>query len=167
METYIRPIAHSSDEITMGQLYWHYQVPECNAVSATANMNGFTPLNAIKMHFGWDQDVVVRAAKACNKKGEVCIVDLSPKLLLVPATKGQGDAPFLISDLIAAVRAAQLRNLHFTHFGFIQGHMPRGELSSVFRYLFSQTATEWLSRLVIDVDSRIETEFYELFANAQ
>lgn len=166
MQTYIRPITHTHDEITMGQAYWHYEVPTCDVISATANMAGFTPLNAIKMHFGWDNDNLIRAAAACNRKGEVCIVDLTPKLFLVPATKGQGDAPFLIGDVIAATRAAQVRSLHFTHFGFIQSQLPRAEVIAVLKCLFSEKTSQWLSKLVIDIDSRIESEFYGILAGA-
>ncbi len=168
METHIRPIAHTPDEISMGHASWHYPVPSCDAISATANCNGFTPLTAIERRYGWDRESLSRAVTACNNKGEVCILDLSPKLFLVPATKGYGNAPFLINDLIAAIRAAQVRNLHFTHFGFIQGHLPRAEVSAVLNGLFSDANVRQLNRLVIDIDARarVQSDFYALLSSA-
>lgn len=162
MDVYFRSIQHAADEISMGQVYWFQPNPECDAISATANTDGFTPLLAIGRHFNWDRDVVTKAALACNMKGEVCVAPFIPTLFLVPATKGHGDSRFLISDLIAATRAANVKALHFTHFGFIQNRIPQSEIVSVLNYLFGNSTSLGLCRIVIDIDARIESEFYEL-----
>lgn len=162
MDVYFRSIQYAADEISMGQVYWFQPNPECDAISATANTDGFTPLLAIDRHFNWDRDVVTKAALACNKKGEVCIVPFNPMLFLVPATKGHGDAHFLISDLIAATQSANVKALHFTHFGFMQNRMPQSEVVAVLDYLFGNSTSLGLGRIVIDIDARIESKFYEL-----
>ncbi len=162
MDVYFRSISHLSDEIYMGHMFLHHAIPVCDAISATANTNGFTPLLAIVRHFNWNHDVVTKAALACNKKSEVCVVPLTPKLFLVPATKGHRDSRFLISDLIAATRANNVKALHFTHFGFMQSRLPRSEVIAVLDYLFSRSTSTGLEKIVIDIDARKEAEFYEL-----
>jgi len=162
MDVYFRSVTHLDDEIQMGQVYWLQPVTGCDSISATANTSGFTPLSSIGRYFNWDRDVIKRAALACNQKSEVCVVPLTPPLFLLPATKGHGDASFLISDLIAATRAAKVRALHFTHFGFMQSRLPRSEVIAVLDYLFSKSTSTGLEKIVIDIDARKEAEFYEL-----
>lgn len=152
MNISFRSIDHADHETKMGHPIWFYPVAHCDGVSATANTNGFTPLRAIERQFGWDRSAVDEAASLCNAISEVCVVPFSPKLLLVPATKGQGNAEFLIHDLVAASKAAGVRALHFTHFGFIQGRLPAKEIAEIFSCLFGNVATLGLECIVIDID---------------
>lgn len=162
MDIYFRSVTHSDSEIQMGQVYWLQPVTGCDSISATANTDGFTPLLSIDRYFNWDRNVIKNAAMDCNKKSEVCVVQLTPPLFLVPATKGQGDSLFLISDLIAATHAAKVKALHFTHFGFLQSRLPRSEVIAVLDYLFSKSTSIGLDKIVIDIDARKKKEFYEL-----
>lgn len=74
------------------------------------------------------------AATACNDKGEVAIVtSVEPTLFLVPATKGHGDAKFLIADLLKAT--SEIRD-------------PRVRVT--------------LQKLVFDIDVRAESSLYGL-----
>ncbi len=47
METVIRPVVNTPDEIFAGHKLWFVPVHGCDAISATANAPGFTPLIAI------------------------------------------------------------------------------------------------------------------------
>jgi hypothetical protein len=164
MDIRFRPIAHTADEIAMGQMLWHYPIADCDAISATANPNGFTPLTAIDREYGWSRDVIAQAADQCNRAHEVCVVSLRPTLFLVPATKGKGNADFLVKDLFSATRTAKVSALHMTHFGFMQGHIPTDEISTVLHYIFMKSSAIGLNNIVFDIDSRIEAEFYKLMA---
>ena len=74
-----------------------------DTISATANTNDFTTLNAIRRHYGWSEELIQKASKACNLAGEVAIVtEVKPTLLLVPKTNGKEDVTYLIKDLIEA-----------------------------------------------------------------
>jgi hypothetical protein len=162
MDVRIRPITHAPDEITMGHVFWYYPAPKCDGISATANAEGFSPLIAIDRHYNWDRRVTTSASNACNAAGTVCVVPVTPTLLLVPATKGKSDTSFLIADLLAAACAAKIQKLHFTHFGFMQGHLPKQEVSAVLDYLFSNLSSIALQTIVIDVDSRVQFDFDQL-----
>lgn len=162
-----RPIKRTPDEIRMGQALWFNPVDDCDGISATANITGFTPVRAIGRRLAWDRVVVNQAAAVCNVRQEVCVVPFSPKLLLVPATKGRGDSGFLIRDLIASCRSAGVRSLHFTHWGFIQGKLPAKEVASIMSYLISNVSTLPLQNLVIDIDARVESDFFKLLISGE
>lgn len=162
MDIRFRSIIHAEYEAEMGHAIWFHPVAECDGISATANTRGFTPLHAIDRHFGWDRAIVSHAASTCNVKGEVCVVGFSPKLFMVPATKGRGDAAFLIQDLLSACQASGVKALHFTHFGFIQGRLPSTEVAAIISYLFCNVNRLGLDKIVFDIDKRVEAEFFKI-----
>ena len=163
MNISFRTVTNTQDEKSMGQKYWFSPAPDCDAISATANAPGFTPLIAIARHFAWDYQLLEKAAGQCNTRGEVAIVALTgPSLFLVPATKGHGEAQFLIKDLLKAVAAVGATSLHFTHFGFLQGKFPEAEVSSVLRELLGPNVPRRLEKIVFDIDVRAERKLYDL-----
>lgn len=165
METIIRPVINTQDEIFAGHKLWFSPVADCDAISSTANAPGFTPLIAIARQFGWDYDTMQAAADACNQKNEVAVVSqVKPTLILVPATKGRGDAGALAFDLLGAIHASKVQSLHLTHFGFLQGRFPGDEIATVLSTLFRYGPTLPLKRLVVDVDARSERAFYQLIS---
>ena len=163
MDIHFRVLRNTHDEISMGHKYWFQPAEGCDAISATANAPGFTPLVAVARHFGWDYGMLEVAAGACNKKGEVAVVSaVSPKLFLVPATKGHGEAKFLIADLLKATSAVGSCGLHFTHFGFLQGRFPEEELRDILAEILSPHLSHTLQTLVFDIDVRAESRLYSL-----
>lgn len=89
MDIHFRVISNTPDETSMGQKYWFQPAVECDAISATANAPGFTPLVAVARHFGWNYRMLEAAASACNDKGEVAIVT-SVEPTLFPETEIAG-----------------------------------------------------------------------------
>jgi len=163
MDIQFRVIRNTPDETLMGHKLWFQPSVGCDAISATANAPGFTPLVAIGRHFGWDYGMLEAAAAACNDKAEIAVITLTaPTLLLVPATKGQGDAKFLISDLLRATSKLGVHDLHFTHFGFLQGRFPKREIADVLDRLLSFNGPQSLHRIVFDIDERAESKLYDL-----
>ena len=163
MDIHFRVMRNTPDETTMGHKYWFQPAVGCDAISVTANALGFTPLVAVGRHFGWDYRMLEAAASACNDKGEVAIVtSVEPKLFLVPATKGHGDAKFLITDLLKATSAIAVQGLHFTHFGFLQGRFPETEIADVIAEILHPRVRVTLRRLIFDIDVRAENKLYGL-----
>jgi hypothetical protein len=147
----------------MGHKIWFHPAAGCDAISATANAPGFTPLVAVARHFAWDYGMLEAAASACNDKGEIAIVTSTvPKLFLVPATKGHGEVKFLITDLLKATANVGAQGLHFTHFGFLQGRVPEEEISVVLDEILSLRISLTLQRIVFDIDVRAERRLYNL-----
>ena len=153
-----RRITHTDDEVLMRHKLWFDYDSKCDGISATANMDGFTTLNAIKMHFGWGTEMIRKASDACNEKDEIAILDyLTPKLFLVPRTTiDNGDrSDFYIRDLLAAVDAVGVKRLQFTHYSFIDHLGFKNELRVVLKTIFARKVNTKLDQLVLDVDDRV------------
>ena len=155
-------IKNTPDEIYMGHKIWFEPVPGCDVVSATANAPGFTPLIAIARHFGWDYDMIARAAAACNEEGKVIALrTLTPTLMLVPATKGRANSK-LMWGYLKALHDLNPKSLHITHYGFLQGRFPAIEISRVLDQLLGRHLPSSLQMLTVDIDERRSREFYNL-----
>lgn len=97
MEIIFREMPHTYDEVVMGHKLWFPESIESDVISATANIDGFTPLTAISRKYGWRNDLLTAASAQCNIRNEIAVIkELTPTLLLVPSTKGKGDTDFLI-----------------------------------------------------------------------
>jgi hypothetical protein len=163
MHLNFRVIKNSHDEIAMGHKIWFEPVPGCDLISATANAPGFTPLIAIARHYDWDYNMLAQASNACNASGEVIIVQsVKPTLVLVPATKGCIPIGGIMADYLSALRAIKPICLHFTHYGFLQGHFPTSEVALVLNGLLGSFLPYSIRALIVDVDIRKSTEFYNL-----
>jgi len=69
----IRPIQHDPMEIIMGQAIWFTPLNDVDGISATANIEGFTPLTSITNAYDWDRELINQASYKCNSKGEIAI----------------------------------------------------------------------------------------------
>ncbi len=150
---------HNFDEIGMGHQLGFPAIRGVDAISATANVEGFTPLTAIARTYGWQRDYLERASAECNQRQEVAVLNmLTPNLLLVPKTKGDSgwlpDADRLATDLLAAVSHLRVSALHFTHFGFLQGTPPEMEMRRILELLLSPLQKSSLKVLYWDIDQR-------------
>ena len=52
MEIIFREMPHTYDEVVMGHKLWFPESSESDVISATANIDGFTPLTAISRKYG-------------------------------------------------------------------------------------------------------------------
>ncbi len=161
---------HTYDEIHMGHLLGFPAILGLDAISATANARGFTPLTAIARTYGWQRDQLEAASDVCNHRQEVAVLNaLSPTLLLVPHTHGDdGRRPAvdsLISDLLAAVDHLKIKSLHFTHFGFVQGRFPEVEVRTILEILLASLPQSSLDVLYWDIDRRVLNDMIKLYSS--
>ena len=160
----IRPVRHTMDEMVMRHKMWFDYKGGCDGISATANMDGFTVLNAIKMRFQWDGDMLCKAANECNKRDEIAVLDfLSPKLFLVPRTRidDAEKSTFYMRDLLNAVDRVETKRLQFTHYSFLDNLGFKKELGSVVSEIYDETLVTNLLQLIFDVDYRVSAELDE------
>lgn len=157
-------IKNTSNEIFMGHKIWFQAVPRCDVVSATANAPGFTPLIAVARHFGWDYDMIERAA-ACNASNKVRLMrSVTPTLMLVPATKGRGDSEELTFNYLDVLHELRPKCLHITHYGFLQSRLPVLEASWVLNRILGQMLPTSLQMITFDIDKRRSEDFYRLMS---
>jgi hypothetical protein len=160
---------HTFDEIQMGHLLGFPAILGLDAISATANASGFTPLTAIARTYGWQRDQLEAASAQCNHRQEVAVIKaLSPTLLLVPRTHGgEGSLPSvggLMSDLLAAVDHLKIGSLHFTHFGFVQGRFPEREVRTILETLLGSLHQSSIDVLYWDIDRRVLNDMIRLYS---
>lgn len=165
MEIIFREMPHTYDEVVMGHKLWFPESIESDVISATANIDGFTPLTAISRKYGWRNDLLTAASAQCNIRNEIAVIkELTPTLLLVPSTKGKGDTDFLINDLIKAANAVKADVLNFTHFGFIQNKLPIYEIQSILDVLFDENFKSSIRVIIWDIDFRFKKEMKQMWA---
>ena len=168
MEIIFRAIYNEPSETDLGHKIWHRESMLIDAVSATANTGGFTPLTAIARYFGWDRDLINAASSKCNSVGEIAIIqEVNPNLLLVPKTDGKNEETFFINDLINAVNAMKIEVLSFTHFGFIQNKLPTIEIRSILEVLLDKKIKSSLRVLIWDIDLRHQVEMIKIYKEIQ
>jgi hypothetical protein len=159
MKITFRPIKHDPMEIIMGQFIWFHPCEDIDAISVTANPEGFTTQNRVGQLLGYDQKVMTDAAKASNDKYEIAILNKStPPLLLVPQTYGRKDSLFLISDLMAACNQLMVKRLHFTHFGFIQNVLPKNEVKQILSFMLHPFMQTSVDTVIWDIDTRVASD---------
>lgn len=68
MEIIFREMLHTYHEVVMGHKLWFSESIESDVISATANIDGFTPLTAISRRYGWSNDLLIAASAQCNSR---------------------------------------------------------------------------------------------------
>ena len=152
-------VEHHPDEVTMYHKYFFKPDYSCDTVCATANMDGFTVLNAISNRFHWGTDVIRAAAEECNKRQEIAILQFRlPRLLLVP--RMQLDDPELavklVCDLRSACAAIDTHQLHLTHFGFASRIAHKKTLKVILDAFTKVSCDSSLREVHFDLDSRLK-----------
>lgn len=165
----VRVIRHSFTEYQMSHKLWFLPASGADAISATANTDGFTVLNAIARFYRWDNDEIRRASDEANKRKQVAILRRSqPTLFIVPRTHAsdQASIKLLVGDLLMAVDAARCKQLQFTHFGFTNRVKFDWELEAFIASLLTENLAPQLRRVFIDIDYRCRDTpqfFYDKF----
>lgn len=145
----------------MGQAIFFNKINFSDAISATANTNGFTPLLAIARAYDLDRDSIKKAAEICNIKQEICVFhsgNKQPTLFLVPRTRGNGDTRTLAIDLIRAIEKEKIANFHFTHYGFIQNKFPIDEFLIAIDVILNYDKNINFENIIVDIDSRFQND---------
>ena len=159
MKFIFRVHVHTEGEIQMGHKLGFSGLQGVDAVSATANHDGFTPLTAAARIYGWDRDLITRASQQCNDRKEVAIVhQVTPTLLLVPKVTGKTSYKYTVEgcaiDLLMAAKHLKIKSLHFTHFGFMQSHKVAEDFRKVLEIFLNPLNDMPLEEVIWEIDYR-------------
>jgi hypothetical protein len=142
-------------ERQMGQR-WNFDpshLDTVDAISSTANVNGFVPLTAIANNMNWPAEMINNFVKSVNQNNEVGINNqLNPTLLLVPSFDRKRDQQYLINDFFNACNHLKIKTLRFTHFGYILNRFPEEQITNILQYIMDNEETLTLDRIYWDVD---------------
>lgn len=159
MKIVFRVHVHTEDEIQIGHKLGFTGLEGVDAVSATANPEGFTPLTAAARIYGWDRDVITRASEQSNARREVAIVDqVTPTLLLVPKVTRKTSYELTVEgcaiDLLMAAKHLKIKSLHFTHFGFMQSHKVAQDFRKILEIFLNPLSDLPLEQMIWEIDYR-------------
>lgn len=159
MKIVLRVHVHTEAEIQIGHKLGFTGLEGVDAVSATANPEGFTPLSAAARIYGWDRDLIARASQQCNARREVAIVDqVTPALLLVPKVTRKTSYELTVEgcaiDLLMAAKHLKIKSLHFTHFGFMQSHKVAQDFRKILEIFLNPLSDLPLEQMIWEIDYR-------------
>ena len=159
MKITFRVHMHTDDEIQMGHKLGFTGISGVDAVSATANEDGFTPLNAAVRAYGWDRDLIAETSVECNKRQETAILNqVTPILLLVPRLVGRLSYKYTVEgcaiDLLLACKHLKVKRLHFTHFGFMQSLKAKQHFVKILEIFMNPLIEIPMEELIWEIDFR-------------
>ena len=174
MEIEIRIQEHLSSEIEMGHAISFSGISEkrfveYGAISATANLNGFVPLTSILRHYKINEQSIAQEVKIANKFNVVRTFknsQNSPMLILVPQTHGSlKNIEYYISRLIEVCNFHNVKELHFTHYGFVNGVFRYEEIKAILNVLLNPISFIKLEKIIWELDARCVNPFEEVYRN--
>lgn len=138
--------------------------PAPDAISITANWNGFTTLRGYALNPKWKEVLNEEMIQRCNQNEEIIALDVTePTLFLVPRTKGHGATDKLMADLFSLINKRNIQILKFTHYSCLRGNLPEKEIIGILNFLFNPSLRTTLKKLIWKVDPRAEDEIRDIF----
>lgn len=159
----LREIENSDYEVQMFQKIWFTPEPDADTVSVSANLSGFTMINAVSRALGYDWDHVKQVAEIVNSRQEVvCMSELHPRLIIVPKTRGRDYPPTrrLLTQVLGEANAHETKVLHMTHYGFCNGLSKSSEPLTIFRDLMYPHLKTTIERVIFDYDTRASRKIF-------
>ena len=159
MKIIFRVHVHTESEIQVGHKLGFSGLQGVDAVSATANPEGFTPLAAAARIYGWDRELIARVSAQCNDRREVAIVNqVEPTLLLVPRVTSKTSYKLTVEgcaiDLLMAAKHLKIKSLHFTHFGFMQSRKAAEDFRKILEIFLNPLNDLSLEQVIWEIDYR-------------
>lgn len=164
-----REIQNTDYEVQMFQKIWFLPVHEADTISVSANLSGFTMINAVSRALRYDWDHVKEVAKTANQnKKVICLQDLTPRLIIVPRTDGKDDSLTrkLLTQVINDANALGTKILHMTHYGFCNNLSYGTDPSIIFRELLNPHLSTEIESVVFDCDSRAKDRMFDVFKSS-
>jgi hypothetical protein len=167
MKLILRPHTNTDEEINLGQKVGFSSIHGVSALSVTANLNGVTPLSAVLQHLKIDKKIVRKLVETTNINGHVKLVQTWPNLILMPPTRAEmgrnRDIEFYTIQLIKICNAENFKNLHFTHYGFINGVFQGWEIRKILSIFLNPLIYTTLETVYWEIDSRFVDEMKNLY----
>lgn len=167
MKLILRPHTNTDEEIKLGQKVGFSSIHGVSALSVTANLNGVTPLSAVLQHLKIDKKIVRKLVETTNINGHVKLVQTWPNLILMPPTRAEmgrnKDIEFYTIQLIKICNAENFKNLHFTHYGFINGVFQGWEIRKILSIFLNPLIYTTLETVYWEIDSRFVDEMKNLY----
>ena len=167
MKIIFRAHNNTPEEIELGHKIGFTTIKGIDAISLTANLNGFSPATAVLRHLRYDKDQFQQIADDCRTNGSVTICGFLPKLIFVPPTRGYTGRnkamEFYITKTLQICNAENFKSLHFSHFGFINGVLQKVDIHRIFNVVLNPLIFTTLEVFYFEVDSRYLDEILQIY----
>lgn len=161
---------NTDGEIQLGHKLSFTVADGVDAISITANANGFTPFRAAFRELYLDYKEFENEIIECKKENKVIQLNVSsayPTLIIVPPTRGQTSKyhtyEYYMIRILEICNFNKAKNLHFTHYGFLNGGFYINEVLSVMKTLLHPLAFTTLENVYFEIDDRHYQEFVSIF----
>jgi hypothetical protein len=171
MQLIFRVQKNTDGEIQLGHKLSFTVEKYADAISVSANSNGFTPMNAVFRSMELDQNEYESEITACKKENKVIEIDypyyFNRKIILVPPTRGRTNKydtyEYYTVRILEICNFYKLNTLHFTHYGFLNGGYNLDEVLRVMKTLFHPLAFTTLEKIYFEIDERYSNEFLHIY----
>jgi hypothetical protein len=171
MQFTFRVQKNTDGEIQLGHKLSFTLADGVDALSVSANSNGFTPLTAVFRTMYLDYKEFEKEILDCRK--ENIVVELKnphysvPKIILVPPTRGRTSKhhtyEYYMTRILEICNLNKSKKLHFTHYGFLNGGYYFDEVLRVMTTLLHPLAFTTLEHIYFEIDERFYREFSNIF----
>ena len=144
---------------------------EYGVISATANLNFMSPLNATLTAINLHSDKLSDIVDKVNERDSLYLYTQSkPNLILVPNNKGdslkKSGADYYTTQILSFCNFYRYKYLHFTHFGFINGFFQSEEISKILNIFLNPLIHKNLDIIYFEIDSshlqNLQNIFYDI-----
>jgi hypothetical protein len=167
MRIILRSHTNTDEEIASGQKVGFTSIRGIDAISVTANLNGATPLSAVLQYLNIDKKTIRKIADYSNINGHVELVKNWPNLILLPPTRAEigrhKDVEFYTIKMLKICNAENFKELHFTHYGFMNGIFQKLEIRRILAIMLNPLIYTTLETIYWEIDSRYIDEMRELY----
>ena len=171
MQFTFRVQKNTDGEIQLGHKLSFTVAEGVDAISISANPNGFTPLTAAFRALHLDHKDFEDEIIDCRKQNIVIELKNQPfnslKLILVPPTRGRTSKhhtyEYYMTRILEICNVNNSKNLHFTHYGFLNGGYHLDEVLRVMKTLLHPLAFTTLEHIYFEIDERYYREFLNIF----
>lgn len=127
------------------------------AISITANTRGFLPARCYISEYSLSLDKIQRIENECNSENKCMFIeDTTPKVLLVPHTKGKNSQD-TIDNFLDVISENKIETLHFTHYNWLLS-FPESEIRLLLKALINPNLITSLKEIYIDTPKVIVFE---------
>jgi hypothetical protein len=168
MQMILRAQSHTQEEIALGHKVSFTIQDGVDAVSASSNLNGYTPLKAVLRVLGADQETFEPHVNACQLSNRVLSVQhAGVNLILVPSTRGEKGFnnyyQYYAIEVLKQCNYHDIKTLHFTHYGFITKKFQQREVYSVLVTMLNPLVHTTVEKIFFEIDSRYLNDLVDLF----
>ena len=156
---------NTAHEIELGHKVGFTIPSDVDAISLSANSNGFTPFTAAMRALYRDTKEFENIIKECKKLDAVIEARAgSPTIILVPPTRGRTGKSqsfeYYATEIINICNYRKRKILHFAHYGFINGNFQWMEVRRIMEIFLNPLIYTTLDEIYFEIDSRYFNEAF-------